>query len=167
MEDRERYGTLISDPSIKIYRKYFKEMVKLLGIRVLYRQVKNSKHWTTYAELEANYEKPILVGCLFDNHPDQQTAKKLGWISELQSDTMLIHVSYDLPVQLGDLFIVPSGLDNTKGRLFRVTKISNQMVYPASITCAIVPEYEDTFKQETSYDYSHKSYTLLNREEDE
>jgi len=38
------------------------------------------------------------------------------------------------------------------------------MVYPASITCEIVPEYEDTFIEETNYDYSESSINYLNRE---
>lgn len=80
---------------------------------------------------------------------------------------MLIDVDYDLPdLQQGALFIIPSGLDNAKGRLFRVVKMQNSIIYPSCITCEIVPEYEDTFKPETSFNYVHDSMTLLDSEDD-
>ena len=44
-------------------------MCKLIGIYVIYRAPYPGKHWTTYAELETNYDKPIQVGCIFDDHP--------------------------------------------------------------------------------------------------
>lgn len=53
-------------------------MVKLHGIYVIYRAPKPDKHYTTYAEIESNYEDPILIGCIFHDHPDQRTLKKMG-----------------------------------------------------------------------------------------
>ena len=165
MEDRERYGKLLT-PDIKLHRQYFREMVKLIGIHVLYRSPSPNKSWTTYAEVDSNYNPPILIGCIFDEHPTQQTLKKMGWMSELSESSSIIHVDYDLPnIQQDALFIIPSGLDNAKGRLFRVVKLTNSIVYPASISCEIVPEYEDTFEPETIYDYSHSSLNILNDEE--
>ena len=41
------------------------------------------KYYTNYTEIESNYFEPIEVGCIFDEHPTQQTLKKLGWVSEL------------------------------------------------------------------------------------
>jgi hypothetical protein len=162
----QKYGQLLNQ-NIKLTRQYFREMVKLLGIYVLYRPPYEGKNYTTYAEIDSNYESPILTGCIFDEHPTQQTLKKMGWVSELQEGSSIIHVDYDLPnLQQGALFIVPSGLDDGKGRLFRVVKLTNSIVYPASITCEIVPEYEDTYIPESSYDYSHSSFNLLNDEED-
>ena len=165
MKDEQKYGILLQ-PSIRLHRQWFKEMVKLQGIYVLYRAPLENKHYTTYAEIDSNYAPPLLIGCLFDNHPNQYTTKKLGWISELQEDASLIHVDYDLPnLQVGALFIVPSGLDDGKGRLFRVTRMSNSMVYPASITCEIVPEYEDTLDKETISDFIDDSFNVLQDEE--
>ena len=163
----EKYGLLLNE-NIKLHRQYFREMVKLLGVYVIYRAPKADKHWTTYGEIESNYESPLLVGCIFDQHPTQQTLKKIGWVSELQENASIIHVDYDLPnLQQGALFIIPSGLDNAKGRLFRVTKLTNSIIYPASIMCEIVPEYEDTFIPETQYDFQHSSFTSLNEEKDQ
>ena len=144
--NNQKYGILLT-PDIRQHRQYFREMCKLIGIRVLYRSPKPGKKYTTYAEIDVNYYPPILVGCIFDEHPSQRTLRKMGWISELDENSSFIHVDYDLPnLQQGSMFIVPSGLDDGKGRLFRVVKMATSMVYPASITCEIVPEYIDNFE---------------------
>ena len=88
-------------------------------------------------------------------------------MSELQENSSIIHVDYDLPgLQQGAMFVIPSGLDNAKGRLFRLVRMTNSIVYPASITCEIVPEYIDNFLPETNYDYERTSFNLLNREDE-
>ena len=159
-----RYGRLIT-PDIKLHRKWFDEMVRLIGIQVVYRAPRKDKHWTSFAEIESNYQPSIVIGCIFDEHPTQLTMKKIGWVSELHTDSSLIHVAYDTPdIQQGALFIVPSGLDDGKGRLFRCVKLTNSIVYPASIACEIVPEYEDTY-QNTNNDFMHSSFNLLNEED--
>jgi len=167
MGENKKYGTLLTQ-DIKLHRQYFREMCKLLGIRVLYRAPYPNKHYTRYAEIDSNYQPPIYVGCIFDEHPTQQTLKKMGWVSELQSNASIIHVDYDLPdLQQGALFIIPSGLDGADGRLFRVERLTNSIVYPASITCEIVPEYEDTEIPETEFDYERTSFNRLNVEDED
>ncbi len=166
IENKDKYGLLLS-PTIKIHRKYFDEMLRLLGITVIYYQPKPDKHYTTYAEIKSNYFEPIATKCIFNDHPNQVTLRKLGWVSELSDSACIIQVPYDLPgIQQGALFIVPSGLDDGKGRLFRVTKMSTTMVYPSCITCEIVPEYYDS-QTNASQDYSHSSFNNLAREDDE
>lgn len=166
MENTNKYGMLLNG-DIKLHRQYFKEMCKLLGINVIYKSLKPGMKWTNYGEVDANYNPPQLVGCIFNEHPDQKTLKKMGWVSELQDNASIIHLPYDLPdIEVGCLFIVPSGLDDGKGRLFRCTKLSNIMVYPASIACEIVPEYENTYRQSLNT-FKNSSYNLLNREDDE
>ena len=141
-------------------------MVDLIGIKVFYRAPLPNKTYTSYTEIESSYQEPIEVGCIFDDHPTQQTLKKMGWVSELQDSASIIHVPYDLPgLQQGALFFLPSGLDNTPSRLFRVTKLQNSMIYPASISCEVVPEYENTFARE-QYNYQHSDFNLLIEEED-
>jgi len=165
MEDTNQYGILLTS-DIKLHRKYFEEMCKLLGIKCIYRAPRPDKHYTTYTEIESNYFEPILTSCIFEEHPTQQSLKKMGWISELQDSSSIIHVIYDLPyIQQGSLFILPSGLDSTRGRLFRVTKLMNSIVYPASITCELVPEYENDFSK-SSYDHKHDSLNLLSEEKE-
>lgn len=162
-----KYGLLLNEQNIKLHRQYFKEMCKLIGINVLYYAPRPDKHWTNYAEISTNFYKPILTSCIFDDHPNQWTMKKLGWSSELQENASLISVPYDLPeIQVGAMFIVPSGIDKSEGRVFRVVKMSSTMIYPASITCELVPEYEDTFSS-SEYNYEHSSFNLLNDEEED
>ena len=162
----KHYGELLHD-DVKIWRQYFREMVKLLGIYVLYRAPKKEKKYTTYAEIDVNYERPIKIGCIFDEHPSQQTLKKMGWMSELQDNSSIIHVDYDLPnLQQGSLFIIPSGLDDGKARIFRVVKMTNSMVYPASITCEIVPEYIDNFDTVTDNGFNPQDEVILSDEPD-
>ena len=165
MEIKNKYGLLLNG-DIKIQRNYFKEMCKLLGINVIYKSLKEGKKWTNYGEIDANYNKPILLGCIFNEHPDQATLKKIGWVSELQENASIIHIPYDTPnLQTGCLFVIPSGLDGGKGRLFRCTKLTNIMVYPASIACEIVPEYENTYTPSLN-NFTNSSFNLLNEEED-
>lgn len=146
---------------------YFKEMVRLIGVEVIYRAPKPNCHWTTYAEIESNYQAPELVGCIYDEHPSQKTMKKLGWVSELLPTSVIINVPYDLhDFQVGALFVLPSGVDTAKGRLFKVKTISNIMLYPASITAELVPEYEDTCDPAQD-DYTETSFNRLNEEGDD
>lgn len=160
--DNQKYGDLLK-PDIRIWRQYFRECCKLLGIRVLFRAPKPGKKYTEYAELDANYFPPILIGCIFDEHPSQQTLRKMGWMSELDENSSFIHVDYDLKgLQQGALFIIPSGLDDGNARLFRVVKMATSMVYPASIVCEIVPEYIDNFEDYTG---GHTVETLIESED--
>ncbi len=165
--DNKDTGQLLNPNNIKLHRKYFAEMTKLLGIQVLYRAPKNSKHYNDYGELDTYYESPIKVGCIFDEHPTQWTMKKLGWNSELQKSTSLINVPYDLPnLQAGSLFIIPSGLDNAQGRVFKVLRMSTISVYPASITCEIGPVWENTFEI-SQFDHRDDNFNLLAEDEEE
>ena len=160
------YGALLMGNNIKLHRHWFKQMCRLIGVKVIYRAPKPSKEYTTYGEIDSRYEKPVAVWCIFEEHPDQQTMKKLGWNSELVAEAVIIHVPYDLPgIQQGALFIVPSALDNAKGRVFQVVKMTTSMIYPASITCQIVPYYEDQFTPQ-NFNYSEHNFSLLNGEDD-
>lgn len=140
-------------------------MCGLIGINVLYRAPRPGKHYTLYTEIDSNYEPAELVGCIFEENVDQKTMKKLGWVSELDENATIISVPYDLKgLQVGALFIVPSAIDNAQGRLFRVSEMGTIQIYPASITCRLVPEYENTFSN-SQYDHTHSSFNLLNEEE--
>ena len=162
------YGLLINK-DIKLHRLYFKQMVKLLGINCKYRAPLNGKTYSLHGDLEAHYEQPISVGCIFQDHPDQKTLKKMGWVAELQDGSSIIHVPYDLKgLEVGALFEIPSGLDNAEGRLFRVISMQNIMIYPASIACEIAPEYIDTDELTLTNDFSKTNFTVLvDHEEDD
>ena len=159
------YGGLLMGNNIKLHRHWFKEMCMLIGVKVIYRAPRPSKDYTTYGEIDSKYEQPVAVWCIFDEHPDQQTMKKLGWNSELVSEAVIIHVPYDLPgIQQGALFIIPSGIDGAQGRVFQVVKMSTTMIYPASISCQLVPYYPDEFTKQ-NFNYSEHNFSLLNGED--
>lgn len=145
MSDNIRdYGLLINK-DIKLHRTWFKQMTKLYGINCIYKAPAKNKTFDQKGELQTAYTKGMIVGCIFQDHPDQKTLKKMGWVAELQEGSSIIHVPYDLPdLQVGAQFIVPSGIDNAQGRVFRVIGLQNIMVYPASIACEIAPEYYST-----------------------
>lgn len=167
-KNTKSYGLLINGDT-KLHRLYFKEMVRLLGIECTYRAPRPSKTYDQNGELQAPYYPDVQVGCIFQEHPDQKTLKKMGWVSELQEGSCMIHVPYDLPhLEVGAIFIVPSGLDDGKGRAFRVISMENIMVYPASITCEIAPEYDSTATKAETEDFSKSNFTVLvDSEEDD
>lgn len=161
MEQKDT-GILLNKQDISLHRTYFDEMVRLLGVRVIYRAPRENMSYNGYGELDNFFYEPILTGCIFEEHPSQKSMKKLGWISELSTESSLIHVPYDLPrIAAGALFIIPSALDNAEGRVFRVNQLSTSMIYPASITCEIVPEYKNNCTQSNIEDFSQSNFNLL------
>ena len=163
---REDYGTLVQPP-IELHRKYFNEMTSLRGVICKY-QYPVSKQYTTQAELDAIYSEPINVGCIFEDNIPQKTTRKLGWNSESDTNATIISVPYDLEnLQIGCLFKIPSAYDNTPGRLFRVVEMSTIPMYPASITCRLVPEYESTVAKAEVREFTNSNFNLLNQEDEE
>lgn len=169
MSDKQfDYGLLLTK-DIKLHRSYFRQMVKLLGITCNYRYPLEGKTYNLQGDLNAHYSKPQKVGCIFQDHPDQKTLKKMGWVAELQENASIIHVPYDLQgLEVGALFEIPSGLDNAKPRVFRVISMQNIMVYPASIACEIAPEYITTDELTVTQDFTQTNFNLLvDNEEDD
>ena len=142
MEDKDT-GLLLNKEDIELHRQYFEEMVDLIGIKVLFRSPKTD-NINLYGEIDDNYNSPQLVGCIFDEHPTVWTMKKMGWASELSEEMSIIHVPYDLKgLKKYSIFIIPSGVDGSEGRVFRVNKMSTTLVYPASIACEIGPVFKN------------------------
>ena len=166
--DVRDYGILVNK-DIKLHRIWFKQMLALHGINCKYRAPLNNKEYDIHGDLQTGYKPEIIVGCLFEEHPNQKSLKKAGWVAELQEGSSMIHVPYDLPdLQVGALFEIPSGLDNGKGRVFRVISMSNIMVYPASIACEIALEYESVDEQHLTIAHEKEDMPLLiDREDDD
>ena len=163
--DNKDTGLLVNVSNIKLHRKYFSEMVKLHGIQVLYRAPRKGKQYNDYGELDTYYYEPIKVGCIFHEYPTQYTMRKLGWNSELSKNNSLIEFPYDLEgLQAGALFIIPSGIDNAQGRVFRVLQMSTNSVCPSSVTCEIGPVFKNDFQKE-SLDFTTENFNLLVEED--
>lgn len=77
MTNDKKYGILINGDA-KLHRLYFKEMVRLLGIECTYRAPRPGKTYDQNGELLAPYYPDVQVGCIFQEHPDQKTLKKMG-----------------------------------------------------------------------------------------
>ena len=163
----KNYGILNQTP-VNLHRRYFEDMVKLRGVFCQYQFPLQNKQYTVQGELSSSYSEPISVGCIFNDHIDQKTAKKLGWDSELQDQMTAISVPYDLEnLQIGCLFKIPSAYDSTEGRLFRVVDMSAIAMYPASITCRLVQEYESTMTLAETHVFNNSDFNLLNQEDEE
>lgn len=78
MENKDT-GFLLNEKNIKIQRTYFKQMVKMLGINVLYRRpIPGQKKYNLYGELDSNFYPAEVVGCIYDEHPSMKSMKKMG-----------------------------------------------------------------------------------------
>ena len=174
--ERTDTGLLLIEPNIKLHRRYFKEMVKLLGINVQYRAPKDDivkynnygEMGSRVSEIEANYEPPVTIGCIYDEHPSQKNMRKLGWNAEMADSSVIIHVQYDLPkLQAGALFEIPAGIDHAEPRLFRVLRISNIAAYPASVACELGPVLIDTIPREVVDDFTQSNFNILADEEED
>lgn len=168
MQNRDT-GYLLNDKNIKLHRAWFKQMTRLLGIRVKYRAPRDSsKTYTGYGEFESFYYEPEEVMCIFDEHPNQSTFRKLGWNAELADTSVVIHVPYDLQgLQVGALFEIPGGLDDIQPRLFRVLRMTNIAIYPASIACELGPLLPTNTNPSTFLDFESSNFNLLNDESDD
>lgn len=69
---------LLNQPDVKLQRRYFQEMVNLRGVFCGYQYPLKDKQYTTQGELTTGYSEPKVVGCIFNEHLDQKTQKKLG-----------------------------------------------------------------------------------------
>lgn len=168
MDNRDT-GLLLNKEDLTIFREYFEEMVDLLGIFTLYRSIrKESKQYTLRGELDAVYNPPIRVGCIFQEYTDQKTMRKLGWNVERDSTTPVIHVPYDTPdLESGCIFIIPSHLDGAQGRVFKVLDMHTSTIYPASIACTLGPVLKTDFERSQVQDFKQNNFNLLKEEEEE
>lgn len=166
-DNRIDYGLLINK-DIKLHRSWFKQMTALHGINCKYKAPAKNKDYDIHGDLVTGYEPEILVGCIFQEHPDQKSLRKMGWVAELQENASIIHVPYDLPgLQVGALFTIPSGLDDAEGRTFRVISLQNIMIYPASIACEVALEYDSVDEQHLITDHEMVDMPLLIDNEDD
>ena len=160
-------GLLLNPDNIKLNRFYFQEMCRLIGIKCIYRAPREDKNYNGYGELDSFYYEPQLIECIYDEHPNQKTMKKLGWVTELEEQEAIIHVAYDtFKLQVGSIFIMPSAYDNTEGRIFRVLDISSIAIYPSSVTCKIGPLWKSTFEK-TLLNHTDNNFSLLAEEEED
>ena len=168
MENRDT-GLLLDKANIELYRAWFNQMVELLGINVLYRAPrKKDKTYDLHGELDTLYCEPIMVGSVFEEYTNQKTMKKLGWNAERDETHPTIQVAYDVPgLESGGLFIIPSGLDNAEGRVFKILDMHTAPVFPFCVVCKLGPVLKSDFERSQLTDFTHTDFNVLNDEDDE
>lgn len=151
----------------EIFRKYFKECLDLYGIPSLFFQKKETiKDFTTLGEMKNNYYDPIETHVIFESTPQVRTLKKLGWVTELDKEQPIVHVEYNLPgISRGCVFKIKDPISLTDGRLFRITKMSTGILYPASISCQLIAVLGEE-PEETLKPYDGSKSIFLNKMED-
>lgn len=169
MENQDT-GILLSKKDITLHRKWFKEFVKLKGINVIY-EAPNPDYdkYDLHGETDIKkYLPPLKIGCIFDDHPNQKSMRKMGWIAELSDSSVIIHVPYDVPgIQAGAIFTIPSGLDDAPPRKFKVLRLQNECIYPSSITCELGPLLDDRDELAPVRDFRSSNFNLLADDEDD
>ena len=155
-------GLLLNKQNIQLYRMWFKQFLALHGLNVIHRAPRPGKTYNGYGELDTFYYEPVGVSCIFDEHPNQKSMKKLGWNAELQDNPIVIHLPYDTEgLQAGSLIIIPSGLDNAQPRMFRVIQLSNIALYPCSISCELGLEWKNQEEKSETVDFSNSNFNVL------
>ena len=146
----------------EIYRRFFKEQAKLLGIHVQYRYPIDMSYTIHGQEDPLGYSEPIEMDIIFDTSPRLKTLRKLGWVSEdPEGKPYIVQVPYDTPnLQKGSLIILPSPLPLELSKVFKITEITVDQVLPDSWYCKVAPKYE---KQNalTPEDYKDKPNSFL------
>ena len=143
-------------------RYYMEEMLDMYGVPAKYYQIKPGHKFTVAGEISAHYFNPTNCKVLFDQVPKISTLRKLGWLTELDQAASLIHIAFDTAgIAFGALYEIKDPLTPDSGRLFRVTKMQTGIIFPAFITCQIVPVV-GTAPEETVQPYDGDKSIFLN-----
>lgn len=148
---------LLNRQDARIFRRYFSEMVKLIGQSVGYQYVVEQKY-TIHSEDNSILSAPIRIDILFDENPQIDTLNRLGWVSELnEQKPIVINMPYNTPNLTVNARVIIESVDGIeRPRVFRITKIVSDLEFPDAYTCALVPVF-DQYKQKNQY-------TLVNHE---
>ena len=155
-------GQLFNNDAL-IFRNFFKEQAKLLGIHVKYQYPIDMKYTIHGQEDPLGYSEPIEIDIIFDASPKFKTLKRLGWISEDPEDKpYLIQVPYDTPnLQKGSLITLTAPLPLIPDRVFKITDIHVDQILPDSWYCKIAPKMDFMNVLQKS-DYTEESFAFLN-----
>lgn len=151
----------------EIYRKFFKEQARLLGVHVQYLYPIDLDFDLHGQENPRGYSEPIEMDIIFDQSPKLKTLKKLGWVSESKDDKpYIVQLPYDSPnLQKGCLVVLPSPLPLSPSRVFKITDITVDQILPDSWYCKVAPKL-DTRSVLSSKDYSDKPNAFLKVDND-
>lgn len=140
-----------------IYRRYFREMCKLIGISVAYQYV-IKQEMTIHSEDNSDLSMPIRLDILFDENPSIDTLNRLGWISETTEQKPIVaNLPYNTPNLAVNCRITIETTEGTsRPRVFKITSIKSDLEYPDAYTCALVPVFDQIVQ--------NNQYTLVNND---
>lgn len=148
---------LLNRQDAKIFRQYFSEMVKLIGISVGYQYVVE-RRMTIHSEDNSVLSTPIRLDVLFDENPQVDTLNRLGWVSEINGQKpVVVNMPYNTPNLTVNARVIIESVDGVeRPRVFKITQIVSDLEFPDAFTCALVPVFDQ---------YTQKNqYTLVNHE---
>lgn len=140
-----------------IFRGYFNEMAKLIGITVGYQYIVK-KELTIHSEDNSTLSQPVRINILFDENPSVNTLNRLGWISETGDQKPIVaNLPYNTPNLTVNCRIIVETSDGTaRPRVFKITSIQSDLEFPDAYTCALVPVFDQIPQQ--------NEYSLVNNE---
>lgn len=140
-----------------IYRGYFREMCKLIGISVAYQYIVK-KELTIHSEDNSELSMPIRLNILFDENPSVNTLNRLGWVSETEEQKPVVaNLPYNTPNLTVNCRITIETSDGiARPRVYKITKIQSDLEFPDAFTCAVVPVFDQIPQQ--------NKYSLVNNE---
>lgn len=156
---------LLNRQDAQIFRSYFSEMAKLIGISVGYQYV-IKQEMTIHSEDNSQLSAPIRIDILFDENPSVDTLNRLGWVSELnEQKPIVVNLPYNTPHLTVNARLTIESTDGVaRPRVFRITQIQSDLEFPDAFTCAIVPVF-DQIPQKNQYTIVNTE--KLNEEESE
>ncbi len=165
-------GTLFNK-DLTLFRGYFKEQAKLLGIHVKYKYPIDPELNLHGRDAQLGFSEPIEMDIILSQSPKLSTLKRLGWVSEDPNEKpWLAQLPYDAPNLQKNCRILfdaplPLGMfEDDKGvGEFKVTEITVDQIFPDSYYCKLAPVFETpyTLKPEN---YKDKSYSYLKVDQD-
>lgn len=136
-------GVLINNDAT-LFRNYFKEMARLIGITVKYQYPIDMKFSDYGEENPKGFSEPRDVDIIFDENPQIKTLRKYGWITEGdEAQPYIVHFPYDTKnLEKGCRITIQSNLRD-KGRLFVVTDIKTSLEFPEAWICKVAPVFHN------------------------
>lgn len=156
---------LLTKSDSTIFRSYFKEMAKLLGIKVIYQYPIDMK-FTIYAEENPKgFSEEILMDIIFDENPKITTLRKYGWVSEMPDDKpYLAQLPFDAKnLCAGCRISIFPPMPMADKRVFVITDIKSNLQFPDSWMCKLAPVFFK--KTEDKLDYKDKNNVFMNLED--
>lgn len=151
---------LLTNADATLYRGWFREMAKLLGISVQYRYVINQES-TIHGEVNpTNLSDPITLDIIFDTNPKVKTLKNIGWVSETNEEKpYLMMFPFDTPNISNEARVyIPPDVQAVKDiKEFKITSINTNMEYPDCYICTVVPVMQSEEIRD-NYDDSNFNY---------